>query len=315
MTLTTTADSTNGGTTCTNGDTCSLRDAITLANSYTAGDIFFGSGVTGTITLTSALPNITGSVNISGPGANLLTVSGANTYQVLHTNSGTTVSISRLTIANGNAGTGGGINSHGTLTISNSTVSGNSAPNGGGMYNGGTLTISNSTTRSCRRIRCAVCRRCQRSFCGCRRSRSVSAKRRPSSPARAVLEPADVDRSVRLNRRRTRARRLQQFDGPRYTRWTAESHHHRCRNQRSYAKPLRQHHRAVSREANNLFLKKAFHPPFQACGRLFIFQFDGRQMALTIVSVIRQECGNGPGSDWQRRLLKRFGLMSRGAEW
>ena len=95
--------------------------------------------------------------------------------RVLVVNSGATVAISSLTIANGamtndagggilNNGTltlasstvrgnsasgtganGGGIANSGTLTLTNCTVSGNSAINGGGLFNSGTLTVINST--------------------------------------------------------------------------------------------------------------------------------------------------------------------------
>ncbi len=151
LTVTTTADTTNSGTTCDGTATCSLRDAITLANSYGSGDISFASSITSTpstITLGSALPPITATnINITGPGANLLTISGNKQYEVFNINSGVTASISGLTIANGNASSGGGINNAGTLTVSNSAFSGNSAASayGGGISNGGTVTVSNST--------------------------------------------------------------------------------------------------------------------------------------------------------------------------
>ncbi len=178
LTVTTTADTTNSGTSCDGTATCSLRDAIGLANSYGSGDISFASSITSTpstITLTSALPFIAASITITGPGANLLTVSGNNKYQVFVVNSGVTASLSGLTIANGtpplgsygggifndggtltvsnsafsgNTGDGGGIfNNCGTLTVSNSTFSGNSAGggSGGGIFNQGTLTVGNST--------------------------------------------------------------------------------------------------------------------------------------------------------------------------
>ena len=61
---------------------------------------------------------------------------------------GTSLTLHRVTIANGNAAgaSGGGIDNRGTLTITNSTFSGNSAAGvGGGIYNIGTLTITNST--------------------------------------------------------------------------------------------------------------------------------------------------------------------------
>jgi hypothetical protein len=52
----------------------SLRAAITAANASPGSTIVFDAGVTGTIDLLSALPAITASTNILGPGANVLTV-------------------------------------------------------------------------------------------------------------------------------------------------------------------------------------------------------------------------------------------------
>jgi hypothetical protein len=115
--------------------------------------------VTGTINLTGALPDLTHSIDIEGPGAAQLTVrrnTGGN-YRIFTVDSGTTVSISGLTITNGfviGAGflAGGGILNGGTLTVSNCTISGNKAGqiggdngSGGGIANFGTLTLSNST--------------------------------------------------------------------------------------------------------------------------------------------------------------------------
>src|SRR5690349_14320804 len=74
---------------------CTLREAITAANSDaasggTAGECAAGSstdpdtislaGVTGTITLGSALPSITTEVTINGPGASQLTISGNTAF-------------------------------------------------------------------------------------------------------------------------------------------------------------------------------------------------------------------------------------------
>ena len=153
LTVTTLTDQTNTGTTCTGGATCSLRDAIRLANaSTTGGDIAFQSGLTGTLTLSSGL-TISGKVNLQGPGANQLTVSGggsSSNFIAFTIDSGVTANISGLTIANGRhtSGSGGGIyNQAGTLTVTNSAFSGNfSSGNGGGIYNeAGTLTVINST--------------------------------------------------------------------------------------------------------------------------------------------------------------------------
>src|SRR5262245_17028738 len=63
--------------------TGTLRQAIIDANGMAGADIInFAAGVTGTITLGSALPVITGDVTINGPGAGVLTVSGANSFRV-----------------------------------------------------------------------------------------------------------------------------------------------------------------------------------------------------------------------------------------
>jgi CSLREA domain-containing protein len=141
-----TTSQTTAQTNCQSGNssTCALRDAILASGS--GGTIQFS--VTGTITLSSALPQINASVTIQGPAANSLTVSGNNAYQVFNIGSGATVTISGLTIANGSdgRGSGGGIANAGTLTLSNSTFSGNSAfVDGGGIWSSGSLTVQNST--------------------------------------------------------------------------------------------------------------------------------------------------------------------------
>ncbi len=149
----TTADSND--TSC--GATCSLRDAIQQAESAGMGDIAFASSATGTITLGRALPALTGQINIAGPGAANLIVSGggsATVGSVLTVDSGAQIFLFGLTVANGNANSGGGgILNHGTLTVTNSAFAGNSTPGGlgGAIDNGGMLTIANSTfsTNSC----------------------------------------------------------------------------------------------------------------------------------------------------------------------
>jgi CSLREA domain-containing protein len=148
LTVNTAADDA-GSTITTCGATCTLRDAINTALADGNGDIDFASGLSGTITLGGSLPAIstTGSVDIVGPGANLLSVSGALTYPILNIAAGT-VDISGLTITGGKTtASGGGIdNTGGTLTLSNSVVSSNSATNdGGAVNNGGSMLVSNST--------------------------------------------------------------------------------------------------------------------------------------------------------------------------
>jgi predicted outer membrane repeat protein len=138
---------------------CTLREGIDNANSpgtdTTGGDCSVGSGtdtinfsVSGTITLgTNGLPEIQNTLTIDGSGQTI-TIDGASLYNVLVMNSGATLALNKLTIANGNQqdGFGGGLlNIGGALTVTNSTFSGNTAGDGGGIYNAGNLTVTNST--------------------------------------------------------------------------------------------------------------------------------------------------------------------------
>ncbi len=85
------------------GSTGTLRWAITQANSAAGADtIDFANGLTGTITLTSNLPNVTGNLTVQGPGASALTVNAADLYQVFRipsANAGTTLTLSDLTFS------------------------------------------------------------------------------------------------------------------------------------------------------------------------------------------------------------------------
>jgi predicted outer membrane repeat protein len=144
---------------------CDLRDAITAANNKTAtngcvagtGDdaIHFNIGSPATITLGSALPAIANTspntLTIDGTGQSI-TIDGDSTYQIFSVNSGATLTLNDLTLADGNGGggSGGAINNSGTLTVTNSTFSNNSAPGPPGVYGGAiystlSLTVTNST--------------------------------------------------------------------------------------------------------------------------------------------------------------------------
>ncbi len=139
---------------------CTLRAAIEEANANGETDtISFVSGLSGTITLTLGgleIENDTPAtdLDIQGPGARKITVSGNGTSVVFVTHQLTNATISGLTISGGfSPSTGGGITNLGTLALANSAVSDNSAFNsfgtggyGGGIYNGvnGTLTLANS---------------------------------------------------------------------------------------------------------------------------------------------------------------------------
>lgn len=141
---------------------CTLREAIIAANSDTAsggalGECAAGSGpdtiafsVTGTITLTSALPDITTSITFNGPGVTNLTVSGASSFRVFSVTNGD-VTFSDLTIASGfiggSDGRGGGIfnSSPGTVTVISSTLFNNLARGA----DGGNASVSGGSGGCC----------------------------------------------------------------------------------------------------------------------------------------------------------------------
>jgi hypothetical protein len=133
----------------------SLRQALADAND---GDTITFA-ITGTIGLTSGELLVDKSVTISGSGTASLTVDGNENSRVFHVSPGKTVSISGLTITNGDAGPdhGGGIlNDHAILTMDSCTVQNSFAVqsnSGGGVYSDGsggsaTLTILNSAITS-----------------------------------------------------------------------------------------------------------------------------------------------------------------------
>ena len=131
----------------------SLRWAI--ANAPPGSTITFDGSLRGTISRPSSTPTngrdilIGRNLTIRGPGAGILAISGGNAGRVFDVSKGVIVTISNLTIKNGEPGegypNGGGIYNAGTLTLTNSTVSGNRALDGGGIDNAGTLTLTNST--------------------------------------------------------------------------------------------------------------------------------------------------------------------------
>ena len=124
-------------------DTGSLRYAI---NNATSGStIEFASSVTSPITLVNGVLNIATDLDIEGPGANNLTITGNNTSGIFSVAGGTTATIAGLTLTNGISGTGGAILNAGTLTLNNCTVTKSTATYGGGIYNNGTLAANNCT--------------------------------------------------------------------------------------------------------------------------------------------------------------------------
>jgi hypothetical protein len=135
----------------------SLRDA--LSTTPGGGTVDFLPGLSGTIALTSAGLTISQDVDIAGPGAGRIIVSGDHRFRVFDINPGVTATITGLTIAGGRVTNddGGGIRNAGTLHLSETVLTGNSVVlfgitgwnlGGGGIYNSGpsaNLLITDST--------------------------------------------------------------------------------------------------------------------------------------------------------------------------
>jgi CSLREA domain-containing protein len=158
ITVATLADASGNGN-------CSLRDAITTANgtavagsgcatASAANTIVFARGLSGTILLGSTLPDIESNLTISGPARGGIAISGQNAVGVmtidLSGTSGYTVTLSNLTVENGNGvsfGAGGAIlNTIATLNVDHCVFLNNYASQGGAIFDaGGLLTVTNST--------------------------------------------------------------------------------------------------------------------------------------------------------------------------
>ena len=155
-------------TNTSDGGAGSLRQALIDANATAKADVIvFDPAVFASqqiITLTGGQLEITNSVTINGPGANLLKISGNNQSRVFYINLISTggsqeerASLSNLTVTGGKAPQGGGIFVHsGLINISNATITGNTATgnngiegavnvnSGGGIYSIESLTIDNT---------------------------------------------------------------------------------------------------------------------------------------------------------------------------
>lgn len=131
----------------------SLRQAITdaIASTGSSGDVVFQSGLTGAITLASTLPAInTSNINIEGPGANVLSISGNSAVSVFNISGITSVvNLRGLTIENGQAmpasGQPGGLSNNGQTTIEDCAFNFNTGDTGGAIYNEFSLTVRDST--------------------------------------------------------------------------------------------------------------------------------------------------------------------------
>lgn len=142
----------------------SLRQAILDANAAAGADTINFTGTMAdttpdTITLTTGQLVIGDDLTITGPGANLLTISGNNASRVFViqkvVNSAlvsATVNITGVTIDKGFAGAGAGAgiyNNGSALTLSNSTLTNNKASQvGGAILNVGSLLLNGGNTFS-----------------------------------------------------------------------------------------------------------------------------------------------------------------------
>jgi YVTN family beta-propeller protein len=146
------------------GDCTSLANAcgsIQTATSTAESSAYDGDDVTidvaaGTYTTTASVDaSSLNSLSITGAGASSTTVNGGGAGTVFTVNGGT-VTISGLTITNGDGSVGGGIgNETGTVNVTDDTITGNTTDgtypnNGAGIDNGdnhgsGTVTVTDST--------------------------------------------------------------------------------------------------------------------------------------------------------------------------
>ena len=132
-------------------DGISLREAITAANANPDANVIeFAPGID-KILVTSEL-EISSSVTIEGPGADLLSIDGQGQTRVFHVTSGGSATLRGLTISGGNVtGNGGGLLAeNANVEINDSAFDNNQATaKGGGLYftttQGSTLLVSGST--------------------------------------------------------------------------------------------------------------------------------------------------------------------------
>jgi hypothetical protein len=130
----------------------SLRSVISAADTSPdqSSTINFRQGVTGTITLGSALPTLSKNITINGSGSGSLTVARSATapnFTIFSTALDTTGSIQGMKITGGNNPNGAGaIYNLGSLALIAVVLSSNSGAGGGAIYNGsGSLSLSACT--------------------------------------------------------------------------------------------------------------------------------------------------------------------------
>lgn len=140
---------------------CTLRAAIQTANANSTTDIIQFSipasepncgGGGCFIQLTQVLPDLSTNLSLNGPGADKLTIrrGTGGTYRIFNVVTASAVTLSGLTVANGNTSSGGAgvLNGGATLNINGCIFADNFSSNSGGgiaSAGGGTVNIVNST--------------------------------------------------------------------------------------------------------------------------------------------------------------------------
>jgi hypothetical protein len=132
-----------------------LHDALTQAHMspQPSDKIVFASGLSGSINLTTNLPNIDYALEIAGPGASQLTINGQHARGIFHSVglAPPGLQISGLTLANGTnvADTRGGaifLAGGSPAKVTDSVLTGNTAQKGGAIYSlNGSLDVQRST--------------------------------------------------------------------------------------------------------------------------------------------------------------------------
>ena len=129
---------------------CTLRDAIIAANTDAeSGGCAAGSGadtitLTEDVSLTEMLPTVSTEITINGNGHS---ISGSGDHRLMQVHWSGNLTLSDLTLTNGNAQDGGAVYNEGILAISNSTLNNNRASGVGGAITSaiGYLTIERSS--------------------------------------------------------------------------------------------------------------------------------------------------------------------------
>jgi predicted outer membrane repeat protein len=141
------------------GSNCNLRDAIAAAAQDSGSIVLFSSDLFSngsggytpqTYTLTGGQFDITSSMTIDGPGAEMLTINAGGSSCVFVAESGATVGLLGMTVSNGSSPDGGAVYIKSGATIAiyqmafSSNVSNSSNKGGGAISNYGSLTVSQS---------------------------------------------------------------------------------------------------------------------------------------------------------------------------